>query len=226
MRSLVCVEHEDWDGTLDAIEHQGGKAGRDWVNDKRKSGFAFQGMCWFHSRIPLDIWQAGEPHSNMIEALHADANREGTGCSLLGGVARGRHLDETKMKSLEVQEATGVDSHYNFRGNTEKALRSLKLQQRSRRKVQATGDADILAANGRLDKTIYSLQRARSRFTATSQLALQRPDSGQVEKARRSVANAQTAYEKALQRSRNLIGTGTGSVKLKWPEFVQGHSEA
>ena len=52
--------------------------------------------------MPLDIWQAGEPHSNMIEGLHADANREGTGCSLVGGVARGQYLDDMKIKSLKV----------------------------------------------------------------------------------------------------------------------------
>lgn len=27
MRSLACVEHDDWDGTLRAIEQEGGKAG-------------------------------------------------------------------------------------------------------------------------------------------------------------------------------------------------------
>lgn len=28
MRSLVCIEHPDWDGTLVQIENEGGKAGK------------------------------------------------------------------------------------------------------------------------------------------------------------------------------------------------------
>ncbi|KAJ7466610.1 hypothetical protein B0H11DRAFT_1733200 [Mycena galericulata] len=84
MRSLVCIEHPDWDGTIEQIKTLGGKAGRDWVQDKERTHFAFQGMCWAKSFIPKLVWQAGEQTSNLIESVHADVNREGVHCTLLG----------------------------------------------------------------------------------------------------------------------------------------------
>lgn len=59
-------------------------------------------MCWEKSHIPKSIWQVGDNTSNIIESLHADANREGISCTLLGGVKKGLHLDSLKMKTLNV----------------------------------------------------------------------------------------------------------------------------
>jgi hypothetical protein len=122
MRSLICLEHDDWDGTIQAIKEQGGKAGSgayklkavlnssdplipDWVRDKETSKFAFPAMCWEKSFIPLLIWRAGDNTSNVIEQAHEDANREGLRCSLVGGLEKGRALDELKMKTVEVHFA-------------------------------------------------------------------------------------------------------------------------
>jgi hypothetical protein len=122
MRSLLCVRHSNWDGALNFIQTEGGKAGRgtifssihdyppcrlltsllDWVQDKKRSGFAFEGMCWERSRIPLVIWQSGESNTNLIETVHADVNREGTECTLVGGVTKGRFFDSLKHKSILV----------------------------------------------------------------------------------------------------------------------------
>lgn len=66
------------------------------------SKFAFQGLCWEKSHIPLVIWKAGEANSNLIESVHADVNREGVSCTLVGGVKKGRVFDSTKMKTLRV----------------------------------------------------------------------------------------------------------------------------
>ncbi|KAJ6478210.1 hypothetical protein C8R45DRAFT_933970 [Mycena sanguinolenta] len=38
MRSLVCMEHPDWDGTLESIRQMGGKAAQDWLSNKQSSG--------------------------------------------------------------------------------------------------------------------------------------------------------------------------------------------
>ncbi|KAF9232366.1 hypothetical protein BU15DRAFT_90674 [Melanogaster broomeanus] len=43
MRSLVCMEHPDFAGTLEKIELHGGKLGTDWVQDKVRSRFALAG---------------------------------------------------------------------------------------------------------------------------------------------------------------------------------------
>lgn len=121
MRSLICIEHADFEGCLREIELEGGKVGSgvylmvlsaffaddswvsDWVQDKRRSKFAFAGICWQQSFIPLLVWQLGDSNTNIIESLHSDANSEGTSCTLVGGVKKGQHFDTMKLRSLEVR---------------------------------------------------------------------------------------------------------------------------
>ncbi|KAJ6457805.1 hypothetical protein C8R47DRAFT_915228, partial [Mycena vitilis] len=102
MRSLACVIHPDWDGTLEQIRREGGRAGQDWVRDKESCQFAFAGICWQRSFIPLDVWRAGDPHTNLIETVHRDVNREGVHCTLLGGLLRGQDYDEMQRVALMV----------------------------------------------------------------------------------------------------------------------------
>ncbi|KAJ7791168.1 hypothetical protein B0H13DRAFT_1936056 [Mycena leptocephala] len=75
MCSLACIRHPCWDETIAQIIERGGKPALDWVRDKESSQFAFAGICWERSFIPLDIWKAGEPHTNLIETVHRDVNR-------------------------------------------------------------------------------------------------------------------------------------------------------
>lgn len=119
MRTLVCVRHVNFDETVKLIETEGGKAGygkrtsgsvnfippflisyTDWVHDKILSKFAFEGMCWERSFIPLPIFQMGDSTSNIIESLHSDVNSEGIQCSLVAGVHKGNHFDNLKVKTL------------------------------------------------------------------------------------------------------------------------------
>ncbi|KAF9059684.1 hypothetical protein BDP27DRAFT_1497038 [Rhodocollybia butyracea] len=102
MRSLACIHHEDWGGTLEAISTLGGKAGQNWLADKKRSKFAFAAICWEQSFIPLDIWRARRRESNIVETVHADVNLEGTQCTLIGAVEKGRHYDILKQSSLKV----------------------------------------------------------------------------------------------------------------------------
>ncbi|KAF7975392.1 hypothetical protein HWV62_9607 [Athelia sp. TMB] len=88
MRSLICVTHPDFEGTLRAIAAEGGKKGAAWVDDKLRAKFALPGICWEKSHIPLVIWQVGDATTNTLEALHADVNSEGKFCSLLGGLKK------------------------------------------------------------------------------------------------------------------------------------------
>lgn len=74
----------------------------DWIQDKVRSQFAFEAMCWEKSKIPHDIWCAGDATSNLIETVHADVNREGKSCTLVGGCSRSRFFDAVEMKTLQV----------------------------------------------------------------------------------------------------------------------------
>ncbi|KAJ6627414.1 hypothetical protein B0H10DRAFT_1779384 [Mycena sp. CBHHK59/15] len=102
MQSLRCMEHPDWDGTLQRICNKGGKAGNDWVKNKQYSQFVFEGICWEKSFIPPVIWEAGDSNLNFIESVHCNANREGVHCTLVGGLKKGQAFDALKMKTLQV----------------------------------------------------------------------------------------------------------------------------
>ncbi|KAJ6585422.1 hypothetical protein B0H19DRAFT_927021 [Mycena capillaripes] len=126
MRSLVCMEHEDWDATVANIKLLGGKAGQDWVRDKERSHFAFEGMCWAKSFIPKDVWMAGERTSNLIETAHADVNREGVHCTLVGGVMKGEFYDALQMKTLKVLEEASIRPAYQKGHPTENAIKNIR----------------------------------------------------------------------------------------------------
>ncbi|KAF8182256.1 hypothetical protein K438DRAFT_2166815 [Mycena galopus ATCC 62051] len=137
MRSFVCVEHDDWDGTLLKIREKGGKAGNDWVNDKESSKFFFPGICWDRSFIPIEIWNAGDANSNLIESVHQDVNREGVHCTLLGGLKKGQFFDALKIKTLVTYESFGVTPSFKTGHISENAFHNLKRKfwtQWSRRK--------------------------------------------------------------------------------------------
>jgi hypothetical protein len=51
-------------------------------------------LCWEKSLVPIDIWKAGDSTSNIIESVHADVNREGVGCTLVGAVRKGQAFNE------------------------------------------------------------------------------------------------------------------------------------
>jgi hypothetical protein len=75
----------------------------DWVQDKNRSQFALQALCWEKSHIPELVWRAGDTTSNLIESAHADVYREGIHCTLLGGIAKGQAFDTLKMRTLKVR---------------------------------------------------------------------------------------------------------------------------
>jgi hypothetical protein len=124
MRSLMCMEHPDWDRTIHDILSSGIKAAVgeyflnflghglqtcsyflffvDWITDKTRSKFALEAMCWEKSFIPKIVWKAGEKESNLIEGAHSDVNLEGVHCTLVGGIKKGEHFDNVKMKTLSV----------------------------------------------------------------------------------------------------------------------------
>jgi hypothetical protein len=128
MRSLFFLRHPNWDDTISAIQTTGGKAGKgvcylltaltdsfspihnlDWVQDKIRGKFAFPALCWEQSFIPEDVWKAGEAHSNLIESIHTDVNREGVRCTLVGGLKKGQAFNKpsTSLRQDEDEDVRG-----------------------------------------------------------------------------------------------------------------------
>ncbi|KAJ6593005.1 hypothetical protein B0H19DRAFT_909722, partial [Mycena capillaripes] len=126
MRSLACISHPDWDGTLAKIMADGGNRPQqhfstlshftttylDWVRDKESSKFAFPGICWEKSFIPLPVWNAGKSNTNLIESVHSDVNLEGIHGTLLGALLCGQDYDILQRTTLQQYELHGIRPSY------------------------------------------------------------------------------------------------------------------
>ncbi|KAJ7122366.1 hypothetical protein C8R44DRAFT_622071 [Mycena epipterygia] len=240
MRSLVCVEHDDWEGVLSKIRDKGGKAGNDWLSNKESSKFFFPGISWERSFIPLDIWNAGDPNSNLIESVHRDVNREGVHCTLLGGLTKGQLFDGLKMKTLITYENFGITPSYKTGHTSENAYHNLKRKcmfpcltilfhllissvhavstAGSQHRVLTGEDQKIVRYNERLIKSLDSLARAEKASSAKERELLQetRPEKRQkieseLEKKRRAEERARSTFEKQRGESSSLK-RGSGQV--------------
>ncbi|KAG6818704.1 hypothetical protein H0H93_002634 [Arthromyces matolae] len=222
MRSLICVEHPNWNTTLTEIIRDGGKAGNDWVQDKLRSQFAFAGICWEKSYIPREIWQIGDSNSNIIEGLHADVNREGISCSLLGGVCKGRRYDLFKLKTLKVHNITSIRPSYSHNHPIDSTARKLRRKAQSRHKSLQSEDNNIETKNQRLQSAYQTQAQAQRRLEAAGYSAHQAQSSnhGVVEKAAKSYQKASEGYARAVSDSLAMVGTGSGKVGLLLPRSV------
>ncbi|KAJ7801392.1 hypothetical protein B0H14DRAFT_3155568 [Mycena olivaceomarginata] len=165
MRSLICMRHPSWDETIVEIQIQGGKAGNNWVQDKIRSKFAFPALCWEKSFIPQDVWKAGDGHSNLIESVHADVNREGVRCTLVGGLKKGQVFDNMKMKTLEVFEDFHIRPSYQAGHLSENAMKTLKRKNRDTHKNLHKQDHKIIAYNNKIQKAHQTLTRTYAKQT-------------------------------------------------------------
>jgi hypothetical protein len=71
-------------------------------------------MCWAKSFIPKLVWQAGDSNSNLVESTHADVNREGVACTLVGGLEKGHAFDTLKMKTIQVSTYSFVQDFIQY----------------------------------------------------------------------------------------------------------------
>ncbi|KAF9002860.1 hypothetical protein BDZ89DRAFT_904984, partial [Hymenopellis radicata] len=126
MRSLSCLEHTDFEGTVGEIQRLGGKSGRDWVKNKVDGDFVFQGICWERSDIHQAIWRAAPRHTNIAEIVHHDVNEEGTKCTLVNGLQKAQHYDIMKLSTLNVHEMHGIRPSYKAGHPTENTVQTLR----------------------------------------------------------------------------------------------------
>ncbi|KAK7026224.1 hypothetical protein R3P38DRAFT_2948380 [Favolaschia claudopus] len=220
MRSLFCIRHPDWDGTISAIQRDGGKAGIDWVQDKIRSKFAFAGICWEKSFIPEEVWKAGEGHTNLIESVHADVNREGVRCTLVGGIKKGQAFDKMKMRTLEMFEEFNIRPSYKSGHLSENAVKSLKRKNRSTHKNLAREDVKIEAYNTKLQKLYQSLSKACELQRRSAEILTSQPEGGDFssalakwQKAAEACDKAQVSYQKQVQVAAQLPH-GSGKVNV------------
>ncbi|KAJ7095129.1 hypothetical protein B0H15DRAFT_798446 [Mycena belliarum] len=211
MRSLLCMEHVDWDGTVAAIEEKGGKAGRDWLKDKQSTHFAFQAICWERSFIPWAIWKAGDSHTNLVESVHRDVNHHGVHCSLYSALQKGQAFDSFKMRTLEVFETYGVRPTYRSGHISENAFTNLRRRDNAQRRILLAQDQIIMKYNHKLTSSYEHLLRSREKIVHKLKTNYAHYDiSDQVQKLVQTAEKALEAYNKVKMEGVDLLNTGTG----------------
>ncbi|KAJ7838385.1 hypothetical protein B0H14DRAFT_3700171 [Mycena olivaceomarginata] len=75
-------------------------------------------------------WMAGDSHTNLVETVHRDANREGVQCTLLGGLQKSQAFDSMKMRTLELFETYGIQPTYLSGHIAENSFRNLQRKGR------------------------------------------------------------------------------------------------
>ncbi|KAJ7161781.1 hypothetical protein C8R43DRAFT_947296 [Mycena crocata] len=222
MRSLVCMEHPDWDRTIEQICELGGKVRKDWVQNKLSGGFVFEGICWQKSFMPREIWEAGDNNSNLIESVHRDVNREGVHCTLLGGLKKGQQLDTLKMKTLDTFEKFGITPSYQTSHISENAVANMKRRDKLVHRSLVAQDIKIEAWNEKLHILLDTVAKAdkaaeakEREFVRENTPDRQRKIKGQLDALRKKESSARFMLEKHYQAAEQLVGLGSGKVVLQ-----------
>ncbi|KAJ7256436.1 hypothetical protein C8J57DRAFT_1235810 [Mycena rebaudengoi] len=194
MRSLICIEHVDWDGTIHKIKNLGGKPAEDWIFDKEHSKFAF------------------------AESVHADVNCEGLHCMMVGGVLKGEFFDSLQMKTLKAFEETGIRSSYKTGHPVENTVKNLKRKFNVYHKSLCADDQRIEDATSKIHGAHQKIHKAKERIV-TAQSALGNPAAyastydrrvSTLERAWQSLEKARAAYTKEHTRLSYGIAKGRG----------------
>ncbi|KAJ6462953.1 hypothetical protein C8R45DRAFT_940611 [Mycena sanguinolenta] len=193
MRSLICITHTDWDGTIAKIKQLGGKPAI-----------------------------AGERHSNLIETVHRDVNREGVHCTLLGGVIKGQRFDALKIKTLQEYEAFGIRPSYHPVNLVVNATKSYKRKDKQQSKSLQAADSKIRAYNIKVEGAHAKVNDARTKLHELY-AEFERPGADRamlqtrIDTTMRVQNRAWTVYQEQLEVGRSLVDTGSGQVRPLLP---------
>ncbi|KAF5353020.1 hypothetical protein D9757_012737 [Collybiopsis confluens] len=235
MRSLSCIRHDDWDGTISTIIHLGGQPAQSTFRYSQRIKFMIellrlglgQGaltICWEKSFIPMEIWQARRRESNVVEIVHANVNREGTQCTLVGGVSKGQHYDLMKQRAVQDWEEFGIRESYSLKRTSENAIKNYKRKAYSRQKILNQDDSNIKIHNGKMEKLRAKWHQAQDSVDSISESVQIQPAVSslsfvsspelikKLNKAQKKEEKARKAYEKQVGRGRELAGKGSGQV--------------
>ncbi|KAJ7145085.1 hypothetical protein C8R43DRAFT_890873 [Mycena crocata] len=215
MRSLLCVEHLDWTGTLTAIQDKGGKTGQDWLKDKLNSHFVLEAICWEKSFIPLAVWKAGDPTSNLVEAVHRDVNLEGKDCTLLGGLQKGHTYDAWKMRTLEMYETYGIRPTHLAGHISENAFANLRRRDNAQRRLLLAQDSKISNLNDKLRKSFDALCKARQAIVTKISTNLAHHDIREALQRLTKYADGHLEnYLKLVEEGKTLQNSGSGKMRI------------
>ncbi|KAJ7595458.1 hypothetical protein C8J56DRAFT_883672 [Mycena floridula] len=215
MRSLSCVNHPNIHLLIQELQAES-KVTSDWIENKIQSKFAIQGLCHQESFIPLDIWKVGHATTNIIESSNRDVNREGVGCSLVGGTISGKSYSLAKLKAQENHNATGIFSS-NRPGHIQQSVnRTVHRKVNGQRKSLEREDNAIIKQNNVLQKALQMYQDAVSDLEASSRRNIA-PSAleSKVHRRNKALQSLQTARDTSLVLWKGKKGSGNVDIILE-----------
>ncbi|KAF8990805.1 hypothetical protein BDZ89DRAFT_1173479 [Hymenopellis radicata] len=154
MLSLACIHNPKWDEKIQFIKRKGGKKGTDWVANKTNSHFAFEAICQSKSKIPMEIWCAGDKNSNYVEVSHFQVNLTGVRRTLVGGIHGGYHYDTYRMGNLKSWETAGIRPSYATGSTFENSVNAIHKKSRQQVRQNTAGDEKILQHNSKVEEAV------------------------------------------------------------------------
>ncbi|PKY52765.1 hypothetical protein RhiirA4_470609 [Rhizophagus irregularis] len=103
----------------------------DWVQYYRQP-YVLASLNKYISNMENEIWDHHGNNTNIAEAAHAQANREGKQLKLLTAIMRGRRLDERLFKIAEINDKFGVP--YTRRNKSEIKRKAKAMSRKGNRK--------------------------------------------------------------------------------------------
>ena len=89
------------------------------------SRYAFPGIYWPASKVPLEVWKASPATTNGNEQAHRNVNRDGIGLTLLAGVMRGMYYDERAYRGIGDMFETGVQTRDEIATHHNRKMRTI-----------------------------------------------------------------------------------------------------
>ncbi|KAF9026651.1 hypothetical protein BDZ89DRAFT_1039926 [Hymenopellis radicata] len=226
MRSLSCLDHVDWDGTIQAIKDKGGRKGIDWINNKVYSYFAFEGLCQMKSKIPRDIWRAGVRNTNLVESCHFQAYGEGKKCTVVGAIRKGQRYDAMRMGTLRTFEAAGIHPSYKAGTRYDNAVNAIKRRGQVTARRNKVADVHIGKHNVRIDQLLEKIEKIKTKGTNLyQQISQQRRmvpiNEDLLQTLEGDYEKAKKAFKKVFEEVHSLnaearkLAKGSGKVKAR-----------
>ncbi|KAK7024601.1 hypothetical protein VNI00_016162 [Paramarasmius palmivorus] len=193
-----------------------------WLENKIQSKFALEAICWEKSKIPEYIWCAGDSNDNVVEGAHSDVNLEGKGCTLVGGIEKGRAYDARKQADLLTFETSHIRHTYASGLPVDNATRGIKRKQLADESVLRRQDDDIRKYNNKLDEKHEKFIKAKETGMKLWQKKRQILESGtdkELKEVEDKIQKTKKRYEKLMAELDELNGKelprGSGMVQVK-----------
>ncbi|KAJ7773772.1 hypothetical protein B0H14DRAFT_3508720 [Mycena olivaceomarginata] len=164
MRSLTCIRHADWQGAIDQILRDGGKAAKDGSTTKRAVASPFPASAGSAALFLSPYGRLGSRIPTSSKLCIGMPTVTGSTATLVGGLLRGQDYDEMQRATLAEYEAHGIRPSYDAVTPVTNALKNvIRCSNRRTKKLQTTALA-VSSHNSNIHRCHQKLAQALADF--------------------------------------------------------------